>query len=79
MLLQLSRACEKTQFPVVVAQTSAKTLRKSVDDAPTLMPSCRRGSRVCKKPSKVEVVKREHRNVWAENFIAQYLSEGCQE
>ena len=53
----------KTQCPVVVAQTSAKTLRKSVDDVSTLKPSCRRGSRVCKMPSKVEVVKREHSNV----------------
>ena len=53
----------KTPCPVVVAQTSAKTLRNSVDDASTLKPSCRRGSRVCKKPSKVEVGKREHRNV----------------
>ena len=53
----------KTQCPVVVAQTSAKTLRNSVADASTLKPSCRRGSRVCKKPSKVEVVKGEHRNV----------------
>ena len=53
----------KTPCPVVVAQTSANTLRNSVDDASTLKPSCRRGSRVCKKPSKVEGVKREHRNV----------------
>ena len=37
--------------------------RNSVDDASTLKPSCIRGFRVCKKPSKVEVVKREHRNV----------------
>ena len=47
----------------MVAQTLAKTLRKSVDDTSTLKPSCRRGSRVCKKLSKVEVVKRDHRNV----------------
>ena len=47
----------------MAAQTSAKTLRNSVYDASTLKPSCKRGSRVCKKPSKAEVVKREHRNV----------------
>ena len=44
-------------------QTSAKTLRNSVGDVSTLKPSCRRGSRVCKKPSRAEVVKREHKNV----------------
>ena len=53
----------KTPCLAVVAQTSAKTLRNSVDDASTLKPSCMRASRVCKKPSRVEVVKREHRNV----------------
>ena len=52
----------KTPCLVVVAQTSAKTLRNSVEDASTLKPSCRRGSRVCKKPSRAETVKREHRN-----------------
>ena len=41
-------------------QASAKTLRNGVDDASTLKPSCKR---VCKKPSRAEVVKREHRNV----------------
>ena len=41
----------------------AAGLRGSVDDASTLKPSCRRGSRVCKKPSRAEVVKRGHRNV----------------
>ena len=39
----------KTPCPVVDAQTRAKTLRNSVDDASTLKPSCRRGSRVGKK------------------------------
>ena len=63
MLLQMNRAWEKTQCPVVVAQTSAKTLRNGVDDASTPKPSSRRGSHVCRKPRKVEVVKREHRNV----------------
>ena len=53
----------KTPCPVVAAQTSAKTLRNGVDDTSTPKPSCRRGSRVCRKPRKVEVVKREHRNV----------------
>ena len=55
-------AGEQSVGKLCVAQTSAKTLRNSVDVASTLKPSCRRGSRVWKKPSKVEVVKREHRN-----------------
>ena len=63
MLLQINRAWEKTPCPVVVAQTSAKTLRNGVDDAFTPKPSCRRGSGVCRKPRKVEVVKRERGNV----------------
>ena len=41
----------KTPCPEVAVQASAKTLRNSVDDASTLKPSCRRGSRVCKTPS----------------------------
>ena len=44
----------------MAAQASAKTQRNSVDDASTVKPSCRRGSRVCKKPSRAEAVKREH-------------------
>ena len=63
----------ETPCPGVAVQVSAKTLRSSVEDASTLKPSCRRGSRVCKKPAKVEVVKRDHRNVGPSNFITQHL------
>ena len=38
----------QTPCPVVIAQTRAKTLRNSVDDASSLKPSCRRGSHVCR-------------------------------
>ena len=65
----------KTSCPVVAAQTSAKTLRNSVDDASTLKPCCKRGSRVCKEPSGGEA--RAQRS-WAENFSAQHLFKGCQ-
>ena len=58
----------KRPSPVVDAQTSAKNLRSSVDDASTLKPSCRRGSQVCKKPSRAEVVKREHRETLGREF-----------
>ena len=50
----------KTPCPEVAVQASAKTLRKSVDDASALKPSCRRGCRVCKKPRRAEV---EHKDV----------------
>ena len=57
------RSVGKAPCSEVAVQASAKTLRNSVDDASTLKPSCRRGSRVCKKQSRAETVKREHRNV----------------
>ena len=44
-------------------QASATTLRNGVEGASTLKPSRRRDSRVCKKPSRAEVVKREHKHV----------------
>ena len=50
----------ETPCPEEAVQVSAKTLRNSLEDASTLKPSCRRDSRVCKKPSRV---KREHKNV----------------
>ena len=77
MLLQVSRAWEEHRALSEAVQVSAKTLRNSVDHASTLKPSCRRDSRVRKNPSRADVVKRVHRNVWAENFTAQYLSKGC--
>ena len=62
---------------LVVARRQVPKLCEKVWTMPfALKPSCRRGSRVCKKPRKVEVVKREHRNVGPR--IAQHLSEGCQ-
>ena len=63
MLLQGEQSVGKTPCPEEAVQASAKTLRNSLDDASSLKLSCNRGSRVCKKPSKAEVVEREHRSV----------------
>ena len=63
MLLQVFRAWEKHRARRWLCSQVPKKMRKSVGDASTLKPSCRRFSRVCRKPSKAEVVKREHKNV----------------
>ena len=63
LLMQVSRAWEKHRALRRLYRQVPKLCKNSVDDASTLKPSCKRGSRACKKPSRTEVVKRERRNV----------------
>ena len=69
----------KTQCPEVAVQASAKTLRNSVDDASTLKPSYRRGSRSLQEAEQSCGCEARAQRRWAENFATQHLSKGCQE
>ena len=53
---------EETQCAEVGVKASVRTSRNSAKEASTLKPSCWRGSRVCKKPSRAVAAIRERSN-----------------